>query len=108
MNSKSKFILRLFIIIFTVSISVTVIPSEVFNIYGLFGEIKSSTVTRENKKNTEEIISILKKSSIIKGINIYNVWFEIAIIIIFLIFSSYVVRLPNQNTIVTLKVRMNN
>ncbi len=61
MNSKSKFILRLFIIIFTVSISVTVIPSEVFNIYGLFGEIKSSTVTRENKKNIEEIISILKK-----------------------------------------------
>ena len=66
MNSKSKFILRLFIIIFTVSISVTVIPSEVFNIYGLFGEIKSSTVTRENKKKYRGNNINLKKAVLLK------------------------------------------
>lgn len=108
MNSKSKFILRLFIVLFTVSVSATVIPSEIINIYGLFGEVKSSTATRENGKNTEEITSVFEKSGIAKGINIYNEWFEIAIIIIFLIFSLYMVKLPKRDTIVTLKVRMNN
>lgn len=107
MNSKSRFILRLFIMLFTLSISTTVIPSEVINIYGLFGEVKSSTNTGENGKNTEEIRSTFEKDSFTKGINIYNMWFGIAVIIIFLIFTSYVFRLPKRDTVVTLKVRMN-
>lgn len=108
MNNKSKFLLRLFIVFFTVSVSATVLPSEVINGYGLFGEVKSSTVTRENRKNTEAITSVFEKSGMLKGINVYNLWFEIAVIIIFLIFVSYGVGLPGRDTIVTLKVRMDN
>lgn len=108
MNNKSKFLLRLFIVLFTVSVSATVLPGEAVNRYGLFGEVKSSTVTRENRKNTEAIASVSEKSGIHKGSNVYNLWFEIAVIIIFLVFASYGVRLPGRDTIVTLKVRMDN
>lgn len=108
MNSKSKFMLRLFIILFTASVSAAVMPGEAINIYGLFGEVKSQATTRENGKNTEEITSAFEKNGFTKGINIYNVWLGIAVIIIFLIFSLYVFRLPKRETIVTLKVRMNN
>lgn len=108
MNNKSKFLLRLFIVLFAVSVSATVLPSEVVNRCGLFGEVKSSTVTRENRKNTEVIASVFEKSGMLKGVNVYNLWFAIAVIIIFLVFVSYGVRLPGRDTIVTLKVRMDN
>ena len=92
MNHKSKLLFRLAIVLFTVSISTAVIPSGLINAYGLFGEVKSSTVTNQNRKNTEEIASTFEKSNTAKGINIYNVWFWLVTIIIFLIFTSYMIR----------------
>lgn len=108
MNYKSKLLFRLAIVLFTVSISTAVIPGGLINTYGLFGEVKSSTVTNQNRKNTEEIASNFEKSNTVKGINIYNIWFWLVTIIIFLIFTSYMIRLPRSETIVTLKVRMDN
>ena len=108
MNYKSKILFRLAIILFTVSISTAVIPCGLINAYGLFGEVKSSTVTDQNRKSTEEIASTFEKSNTAKGINIYNIWFWLVTIIIFLILTSYMIRLPRSETIVTLKVRMDN
>lgn len=97
MNHKSKLLFRLAIVLFTVSISTAVIPSGLINAYGLFGEVKSSTVTEQNRKNTEEITSTFEKSNTVKGINIYNVWFWLVTIIIFLIFTSYMIRLAERD-----------
>ncbi|MDE7447137.1 MAG: hypothetical protein K2N15_15755 [Lachnospiraceae bacterium] len=108
MNHRSKLLFRLAIVLFSVSISTAVIPGGLINTYGLFGEVKSSTVTDQNRKNTEELTSTFEKSNTTKGINIYNIWFWLVTIIIFLIFTSYMIRLPRSETIVTLKVRMDN
>ena len=108
MNSKNKFLFRLFLVLFTVSISAAAIPGEIINVYGLFGEVKASTVTWENKTETEEIAPAFEKSDAVRSTAIYNRWREIAIRIIVLIFCSYAARLPKRHTIVTLKVRMNN
>ena len=61
MDSKGKFLFRLFIVFFTASISTTIISCEVVNTYGLLGEIKSSTVARKNRNNTEESLDCLKE-----------------------------------------------
>lgn len=97
MNHKSKLLFRLAIVPFTVSISTAVIPSGLINAYGLFGEVKSSTVTEQNRKNTEEITSTFEKSNTVKGINIYNIWFWLVTILIFLIFTSYMIRLAERD-----------
>lgn len=107
MNKKSLLI-RLYILLFTVSISTTVIPCGIVQSLGLFGEMKFSTVKQE-KNLTEAIkkhipIKVRKE----KGIPIINIWLEIWICIISLIFIVYNLRLPRKDTIVTLKVRMNN
>lgn len=106
MNRKNNFLLQLLIVLFTVSLSTSVIPAGIINIHGLFGEVKSSTVTEENWEVTEEISSVFEKSDASKGINVYNIWLYFITIIIFLIFASYATRLPRRETIVTLKIRM--
>ena len=44
----------------------------------------------------------------IKGINIYNIWFEVLICVICMIYIQYMFRLPREDTIITFKVRMDN
>lgn len=106
MNHKCKFILRLFIVLFTVSVSTTVIPGEIINTYGIFGEVKTLTATNRNRKDAALIASSIKKADAIKGINKYNIWLEFVIIIICMIYASYVIKRPGKYTIVDLKVRM--
>ena len=47
MENKKRWLLRLFILLFSVSVSATVLPSGIVNVYGLFGEITSSAVTED-------------------------------------------------------------
>ncbi len=108
MNKKQRFLLRLFILHFTVSVSVTVIPCNSTNIIGLFGEIKSSTVTENNQFHEALEKQIYMKSRKNKGINIINIWYELWCSIVCMIFIKYLSRLPRGDTIITLKVRMNN
>ena len=44
----------------------------------------------------------------IKGINIYNILFEVLICVICMIYIQYMFRLPREDTIITFKVRMDN
>ncbi|MDE5588343.1 MAG: hypothetical protein K2J60_04265 [Acetatifactor sp.] len=106
---KKNFMLRLFIVLFTISVSTTIMPCGIVNIHGLFGELKQSVVTEEHKALIEEIEKqVFAKESRIKGINIFNAGLYIVIIILCLIFLLYTKSLPPENTIVTFKVRMNN
>lgn len=108
MKINKRLFIGLFVYLFTMSVSITVLPCGVINTHGLFGEIVSSTVTFD--KDTEKHIGsrILEIEKNVKGINIYNSWFEIWMSIICMIFAGYILKLPRGDTIVTLKVRMDN
>lgn len=108
MNKGQRFLLRLFILLFTVSVSVTVIPCNSINVIGLFGEIKSSSVISDNKIHGVIEKQVCIKSHKNKGINIINIWYELRCSIVCMIFIMYLSRLPRGDTIITFKVRMDN
>lgn len=99
---------KLFIFLFSVSVSITVLPSGLLNTYGLFGEITSSTVTSDEDSKISEERQVFENRKQVKGVNVYNIWLEIWLCIICMIFAAYILRLPIGDTIITLKVRMNN
>lgn len=105
MDKKKQLLTRLFILLFSISISVAVIPCGLINIYGLFGEVKAQMITQDDEN---EIIErhIANKVEKLKGINIFNKWYELWIMVVCLVFIVYCSRLPRRDTIVTLKVRM--
>lgn len=108
MNKSHPFLMHLFILSFTVSVSVTAIPCNGINIIGLFGEIKSSTVTEDNQLHEALEKQAYIKSHKYKGINIINIWYELWCSIVCMIFIKYLSRLPRGDTIITFKVRMDN
>lgn len=108
MKNKSQILLRWFILLFTVSVSVTIIPCSSIHALGLFGEIKSSAVTEYDdlfEESAKQVYTNLRKH---KGINIINIWYELWCSIVYMIFIMYVDKVPRGGTIVTLKVRMDN
>ena len=109
MDKNKQRIIRLFIFWFTMSVSFTVVPCGIINVHGLFGEIISSVATEDKDGEKFELKSVYyEKICKAKGINIINVWFEILIAIVSISFCAHLVKLPRGDTIVTLKVRMDN
>lgn len=106
---KKYWIIRLFFILFTVSVSVSVLPCGITNVHGVFGEIVTSAVGEDSEQEIVNIKSIAhKKVQTAKGANILNVWFEILAAVVCIRFCAKLVKLPRGDTIVTLKVRMDN
>lgn len=108
MKDKKHLYIRILIILFSVSVSVTVLPCGIINTYGFFGEISSSTITRDELSTAFQVSHVFERKHQIKGINIYNIWFEVWMYIICMVFIQYMVRLPRGDTIITFKVRMDN
>ena len=108
MNRKKQILLRFLIFLFTVSVSVTVLPCGMVNALGLFGEVKSSAVTEDRDAEKAEESRLLEIKQSVKGLFYYNIWFEVWISIVCIILIEYMIRLPREDTIVTLKVRMDN
>lgn len=107
--AKKSWIIRLFLILFTLSISMTVSPCGVMNTYGLFGEITGSFISEDKEQSVAEVtIKGVEKNRKVKGINIFNIWFEILVLVICICFITYLIKLPRGDTIITLKVRMDN
>ncbi|MCM1174582.1 MAG: hypothetical protein NC341_05960 [Blautia sp.] len=106
MKINKQWLIRLSILLFSASVSVTVFPCGMINAYGLFGEVTSSAITEDQESIISDEIRIFKTTKNSKGINIFNVWFEIWICIICSAFLEYAFRLPEKDTIVTLKVRI--
>lgn len=109
MGRKKYWILRLFFVLFTISVSVAILPCGIINVHSLFGEITAHVIVKDKE---QEIISIkdagCKKVQTAKGINILNIWFELLIIVVCITFCANLIKLPRGDTIVTLKVRMDN
>jgi hypothetical protein len=108
MKDKKQWFIKLLILLFAVSVSTTVIPCEIINTHGLFGEIKSSAITEDKETEKADVRQLYVRRQQIKGENIYNIWYEVWLCIICMIFIYYMFRLPRGDTIVTLKVRMDN
>lgn len=109
MGRKKYWIIRLFFVLFTVSVSVAVLPCGIINVHGLFGEIVTSTVVEDKEQDVVNIKSIdHEKVQTAKGANILNVWFEILVAVVCISFCANLVKLPRGDTIVSLKVRMDN
>ena len=107
MGRKKYWILRLFIVLFTISVSVAILPCGIINVHGLFGEVTAHIIVEDNE---QEIINIKevghKKVQTAKGINIFNIWFELLMTVVCISFCADLIKLPRGDTIVTLKVRM--
>ena len=108
MKENKKWLIRLFIILFSASVSWTVLPCGIINTYGLFGEIISSTIINDENNCSFQESRVFENRKRIKGINIYNIWFDVWICVICMIFIQYRFRLPRKNTIITFKVRIDN
>lgn len=105
-DKKKRMMIRLFTVLFAVSVSAAVIPGGIINAYGLFGEVKAFAATEEQQEQEKEGAVNEAKAFHAKGINLFNVWFELLGIIVCLIAGVYIIKLPRGRTIVTLKVRM--
>ncbi len=109
MDKKKHWMLRLFFVLFTISVSVTVLPCGIINVYGMFGQITTYAPIEDKEQEIENVKSVCrKKEQIEKGKNIFNIFFEILIIAICISFYANLSKLPRGDTIVTLKVRMDN
>ena len=107
MKRDNHWMMRLFILLFSISVSVAIVPCGVVNIYGALGEVYSS-VTIEAEKETQLVrdeVSNIRKE---KGIKLYNLWFALCVMVLCISYVEYAIRLPRGDTIVTLKVRIDN
>ena len=107
MKNENHWMMRLFILLFSISVSVAIIPCGVVNVYGALGEVYAS-VTIEAEKETQLVKEEVSKARKEKGINVYNIWFIFCVTVLYIAFVEYPIQLPREDTIVSLKVRMDN
>ncbi|MBQ7926457.1 MAG: hypothetical protein IJ335_09215 [Lachnospiraceae bacterium] len=106
MNRKENLLLRLFLMLFTISMSFVVLPGGVVNAYGLFGEVTAS-VAQEQEQAAEIGIKQQAHRQQVKGGNLFNPWFVLSMFVAWIVRRAHIRRLPREDTIVDLKVRMN-
>lgn len=107
MKRENHWMMSLFIILFSIFVSVAIVPCGMVNVYGALGEVYSF-VTIEAENEAQFYKEDVSKARKVKGINVYNVWFILYVTVLYIAFVVYLIRLPRGNTIVTLKVRMDN
>ena len=109
MDKKKYWIIRLFFVLFSMSVSITILPCGIINVHGLFGEIITSVVVEDKAQEISNLkAKDIEKVQTTKGINIFNMWFEVLITVVCISFCANLVKLPRGDTIVTLEVRMDN
>ena len=107
MDKKKYWILRLFFVLFTMSVSIAILPCGIINVHGLFGEVITSVVFEDKAQETCNLKAMdVEKVQTAKGLNIFNMWFELLITVVCISFCANLIKLPRGDTIVTLKVRM--
>ena len=107
MKRENHWMMRLCIVLFSISVSVAIVPCGIVNVYGALGE-KYSSVAIEIEKETQQVKTEVSKVKKEKGINIFNIWFTLYVTVLYISYVEYSIRLPRGDTIVTLKVRMDN
>lgn len=101
-----RYFLRLFILLFTISVAVPTFSAVWINSYGLFGEVKSSIILKEASEEFSDISSKMNIRKAVKGINVWNKWFWLWVMVVCLSLTICIYNLPKEDTIVSKKVRM--
>lgn len=55
MDKRKYLIIRLFFVLFTMSVSVAVLPSGIINVHGLFGEVTTAAVVEDKDQEIADI-----------------------------------------------------
>lgn len=87
---------------------VTVISGSGITVLRWFGQMKSFAVSKENNSIKVSKKQTYTESHKRKEINIINIWCERGGSIVYMIFMMYRDKLPKEDTIVTLKIPMDN
>ena len=104
MDKKKYWIIRLFFVLFSMSVSIAILPCGIINVYGLFGEVITSIVVEDKEQEISNLKAIdIEKVQTEKGLNIFNMWFELLITVVCISFCANLVKLPRGDTIVTLR-----
>lgn len=53
MDKKKYWIIRLFFVLFTISVSVAILPCGIINVHGLFGEVTTYVVVEDKEQEGE-------------------------------------------------------
>ncbi|MBP3460152.1 MAG: hypothetical protein J6K58_13160 [Lachnospiraceae bacterium] len=107
-GKKPRF-LKILILLFTVSVSMTVVPCHAVNSHGLFGEITAFSVSETETESEVRSVSGSEHEAVrSKGRNVFQIYFLLIALIVVFIWLDHVRELPVKETIVTLKIRMNN
>lgn len=107
-EKSSHHLMRIFLLLFVLSVTVPIVSCSYIPNCGLFGELKSLVIVSEDKEEISEVsskINIRKKQ---KGKNIFNFWLLILVYIVCVCLLANSFHLPRADTIVTKKIRMNN
>ncbi|SEW22632.1 hypothetical protein [[Clostridium] fimetarium] len=99
-----RLLIRLLIVLFTVSISVAIIPSGILILQGFFGEVKIAVV--EERETAQEQQDIQRTINLKENIRIFNIWLLIIITILLLRFIIHSSKAPPHQTLVSIRVRM--
>lgn len=110
MNRKNKTIFNLFIILFATFISVPACSSTIISSYGILGEVKSILVCENMVQTEEQEHKVYKYNNIesIKIIQVFNIWLLILAIVLSKKYAIFFLRLPVKETLVSMRVRMDN
>jgi len=101
--------IQFFILCFMVQISVSILCGSLIYSHGLFGELRETVVVQDNRSDEQEVLSqSTQKKQKEKGCNVYNLWFLLLAVLVCICYEVYCVKTPPLETIVDLKVRINN
>lgn len=107
MNKRKYLVTRLLFVLFIMSVSVAILPCGIINVHGLFGEVTTCTVIEDKEQEIVNFKSIEhEKKRTAKGVNTFNIWFEFLIAVVCISLYANLENLPRGDTIVTLKVRL--
>lgn len=109
MNRKKQTAFRLFVVLFMIFIFAPASSSTIILSYGLLGQVKSVLVS-ENQVQIQEQKNKADQNNIEsqKDIQIFNIWLLILAIILYIKYALYGLRLPRKNTLVLMKVCIDN
>lgn len=108
MIKNRNYLMRLFLLLFVLSVTAPIIPCSYIPNYGLFGELKSSVIASEDREEISEISAKIHIREKQKGKNIFNFWLLLLAHIVCVRLLAHSFPLPRADTIVAKKVRMNN
>ena len=58
MDKKKYWIIRLFFVLFSMSVSIAILPCGIINVYGLFGEVITSIVVEDKEQEISNLKAI--------------------------------------------------